>query len=137
MATIILLWFNEGLNSVSKNIVNIQNITNNKVYKPNFFILYMWSNTILQWKFPTYWFKFYIWVEFKKKEAFQSLAIKKKSCQISILSVMTKLHVYIFALKYRLVGPVYNDYLLNIVESWIFLNIKVHIKKWTEKSHEE
>lgn len=137
MATIILLWFNEGLNSVSKNIVNIQNITNNKVYKPYFFILYMWSNTILQWKFPTYWFKFYIWVEFKKKEAFQSLAIKKISCQISILSVMTKLHVYIFA-KISTCGTcvqwLFN--LLNIVESWIFLNIKVHIKKWTEKSHE-
>lgn len=132
MATIILFWFNEGLNSISKNIINIQNLT-----KPYFFILYTWSITILQWKFPTYWFKFYIWVEFKKKEAFQSLVIKKKiSCQISISSVMTKLHVHRYiCFKKSTCGACVQWLfkLLHIVESWILLNIKEHIKKMNRK----
>lgn len=132
MATIILFWFNEGLNSVFKNIINIQNLTT----KPYFFILYTWSITILQWKFPTYWFKFYIWVEFKKKEAFQSLVIKKNQLSNIDFKCYDKITcTYIFALKKSTCGACVQWLfkLLHIVESWILLNIKEHIKKMNRK----
>lgn len=131
MATIILFWFNEGLNSVSKNIINIQNLT-----KPYFFILYTWSITILQWKFPTYWFKFYIWVEFKKKEAFQSLVIKKKSVVKYRFQVLWQNYMYIYiCFKKSTCGACVQWLfkLLHIVESWILFNIKEHIKKMNRK----
>lgn len=98
----------------------------------------MWSITIFQWKFPTYWYKFYIWVEFKKKEAFQSLAIKKNQLSNIDFKCYDKITCIYICFKKSICGTCVQWLfkLFHIVESWNFLNIKMHIKKWTEKSHE-